>query len=40
MKWGSDRNLIKGSPAKDQFLELVEEFAEVREAYIQNNTAE
>ncbi|AXF41798.1 hypothetical protein EPa61_48 [Pseudomonas phage EPa61] len=40
VKWGSDRNLIKGSSAKDQFLKLVEEFAEVCEAYIQNNTAE
>ena len=38
VKWGSDRNLIKGSSAKDQFLKLVEEFAEVSEAYTQNNT--
>ncbi|QIQ67395.1 DNA binding protein [Pseudomonas phage cory] len=40
VKWGSDRNLINGSSAKDQFLKLVEEFAEVCEAYIQHNDAE
>ncbi|AUS03328.1 MazG-like pyrophosphatase [Pseudomonas phage SL1] len=37
VKWASDRNLIKGSSAKDQFLKLVEEFAEVCEAWVQNN---
>ncbi|WJZ69831.1 MazG-like pyrophosphatase [Pseudomonas phage 4P] len=40
VKWGSDRNLIKGSSAKDQFLKLVEEFAEVYEAYAQDNIPE
>ncbi|HGF9362902.1 TPA: MazG-like family protein [Pseudomonas aeruginosa] len=40
VQWGSDRNLIKGSSAKDQFLKLVEEFAEVCEAYIQHNITE
>lgn len=40
VKWGSDRNLIKGSSAKDQFLKLVEEFAEVCEAWVYNKPVE